>query len=306
MRAISLTVLVIGMALANLVLLKLIPFSTVLLTSTTDSDVFNAPPDRDGTVSVPGDYAYRLAPPMSQKTFDKYFGGISASGSAFQDALRVSRRVRVLYRHGEADEAIFPWIPDEAIEKAIKRPVLCGIYAKTAVSALDHMGHVARVVSLRRHVTMEVYDFDEESWVYLDPNGGIYASSSEGTVLGLTEVRRRLSEDLPLVTHAIDSSTDDQIFDLEDPNTRDMFVGGYVLHQDGAGIQYAHLSPAYAGKRSKLVAFKEPHSPVATGAFSPMRLRWGVGAPLLLINAVALASIAYFWRRSRSKSGISE
>lgn len=224
------------------------------------AELFDVAPERDGSVpGIPG-FSYRLLHPLSSAGYQRYFGGVPRTGDALQDAVAVARRVRELYVHGQAGE-IYPWLPDLSIPEATRRPVVCGSYARTQVSALDHMGHVARVVHLQGHIAPEVYDFERRGWLYVDPNGGVYLSAPEGPILSIAQIVERLRLGQPFRVHRIDASTDDPLFSFEGLRPPSPWLNGYQAYQDGPGLQYRRKTLFYVGRLATLVVFRQPHAP---------------------------------------------
>ncbi|MEO0576569.1 MAG: hypothetical protein AAF004_13985 [Pseudomonadota bacterium] len=243
-----------------------------------DEEVFNAAPARDGHVpvysSVFSQFSYAALLPISQVTFDRFFN-LRATGDALTDAVAASKKTRQLYRHAQMGE-LYPFIPDQSIERASRRAVVCGSYARTTLAALEHMGHVGRVVYLNGHVTMEVHDFDTGKWIYVDPNYGTHFTGPDGNVLSITEFQSRLRASQTFAIHSMDNSDDDPhlmhgephagyvrteslkkyVDELKrDPDTP--YFNGLTAFEDGYGYNYRRKALVFARRPAHVVVLRD-------------------------------------------------
>ena len=278
-----------------------------------DAASFDAPPASDGSVAEYTNYfsqfSYKPFESISEAVFERHFD-LPATGDVLADTVSVSKKTRQLFRHSPG--SLYPFIPDESIDKAVKQTVVCGSYARTTLAALEHMGHVGRVLYLNGHITLEVYDFERNKWLYIDPNFGVYFTGPEGDILSMTEFQTRLRNDGEIIIHSMDDSTDDPHLVDDQPyegyehrtsltqdlsiyrnNPRAPFLNGYTAFEDGYGYNYRRKSLIYALKPAHIVVLRDE-------AASPL-IRLGGFAPIIAINLLLIAMLLAWISRSKAE-----
>jgi hypothetical protein len=93
--------------------------------------------------------------------------------------------------------------------KGWKRGISCWIYALILNEIYLSMGFASRLVHLmphsaadrESHFVVSVYAADLGKWVYMDPDFGGYFRDEQGSLLGITEIRRRLIDGQPLLAN---------------------------------------------------------------------------------------------------------
>jgi len=276
--------------------------------SVVDADGFNAAPDPAGNVAdysnVFSTFNYSPLEPISDEGYKRFFD-VKPTGNVLDDTVAVVRKTRELYVHREG-KGPYPFLPDAAIEDASSRPVVCGTYARTTAAALDHMGHVSRVIYLNGHITLEVFDFERNKWLYIDPNYGMYLTDPDGSILSMTEFQDRFRSKSPVTIHSLDDSTDDPQFVYEDyarehgglrismPRST-VHVNGFTAFEDGAGYNYRRKSLLYRLKPAHIVHLKDDKS-------SPYLILGGFG-PIIGINMLATLLLGnWVFRRKKTET----
>ena len=279
-----------------------------------DAADFNAPPGSDGSVAAYSNYfspfTYLPSETISDAVYKRHFN-LPATGDVLTDTVSASRKTRQLFRH--APGSLYPFVPDTSIDKAIEKTVVCGSYARTTLAALEHMGHVGRVVYLNGHVTMEVYDFERGKWLYIDPNYGTYFTGPEGNILSLTEFQVRLGNDGEVIIHSMDDSADDPhmvdgqpdegyvahtsltkyLSEFRD-NPRGPYLNGYTAFEDGYGYNYRRKSLIYKLKPAHIVFLRDD-------TMNPL-IRLGGFGPIIAVNLLLIALLAGWILRSKAEN----
>lgn len=294
--------------IANLALYQSVEYSFTSL-HIVDQETFNAPPnDAEALKPISGLTAFRYRPAhrMSTETFDEFFSAIETS-DALSNAIAVSRRVRNMYTHAKSD-SLDPFIPDQTIAEAMGRPVVCDTYARTAVAALDALGHAGRVVYLDGHVSMEVFDDVNGRWMYVDPNLGVWISDADNEPMGLVDFQNALSSGTTFHLHALDESTDDPqmvsyalpephplLRSIQHPGLRSIYTNGFTSYEDGHAFNYRRKSIAYALAPANIVMLEGAATSRTDVRFGGLWVVLGMNAVLL---ALALSFLTVVFRRT--------
>lgn len=276
-RVIRATVSVALILVFNLLYYQLFEYSFMHL-DIVDEHEFNTAPSRDGSVSaytnVFSQFSYAPFRSISDVTFKKFFN-LLPTGNALKDAIAASKKTRAFYRHEQMGE-LYPFVPDSSIEIASRRSVVCGSYARTTLAALKYMGHVARIIYLNGHVTLEVYDFDKQSWIYVDPNYGAHFTDANSRPLSITEFQTRMRGGATIRIHSMDASTDDPHLVDGEPgpgyvshasltkylsnlrkNPSEPYLNGHTAFEDGYGYNYRRKAIVFARAPAHVVVLRD-------------------------------------------------
>jgi hypothetical protein len=277
-----------------------------------DTAEFNAPPASNSSVAAYSNhfskFSYKPFKTISESVFERLFD-LPATGDVLADTVSVSRKTRQLLRHSSG--TVYPFIPDESIDKAVRQTVMCDSYARTTIAALEYLGYVGRVVYLNGHVTMEVYDFERAKWLYIDPNYGTYFTRPDGDLLSITEFQARLRDDEEIIIHSMDDSTDDphlvdgQPYPGYDDRTsltkylsimrtqRSPYLNGHTAFEDGYGYNYR--------RKSLIHALKPAHIVILRDEATNLTVRLGGFGPIITANLLLMALLIGWISQSKSR-----
>lgn len=232
-------ILLAGLIGGNLAAYVANPWCLVLVTHCERAVEFDEPPLPDGSLASDASFSYRLPVPFSPAVFREHFGDVVLSGEGFDDARRLAVRVRELLRHGHEGQLV-PLIPDECIRTALEKSVLCDGYSKILCAALQHVGHVARVVRLKGHVTTEVFDRGRGRWLYVDADLGVTLRDEQEQPLSISQIIDRMRTGQALVIRPLSeaNSPDDALITGLTSGYRSCFESGHTYAYDGVGEAY--------------------------------------------------------------------
>lgn len=225
-----------GVLGGNLALYVSNPWCFVRVTLCERAAEFDEPPRDDGSLASDPAFSYRLPVQFSAPVFDEYFGAVELSGEGFDDARRLAIRVRELLRHGHEGQLV-PLVPDACIRLAREKSVLCDGYSKILCAALQHAGHVARVIRLKGHVTTEVFDRGRGRWLYVDADLGVTMCDEHGEPLSVSQIiaRRARGELVTIQPLSTINSPDDALLTRLPAGGGSFFESGVTYAYNGAG-----------------------------------------------------------------------